>query len=102
MGITDQQAAAVQTLVARLQQEGFRAEADVRNEKVSYKVREHSHQKIPVMLVLGQREIEQGTVSVRRFGSNAQTTLAVDELIRQLHAEIAARTRPAEAVAAAA
>ena len=90
-GITDQQAEAVKALVSRLQQAGIRAGADLRNEKVSYKIREHSLQKIPLLLVVGQREVENDTVTVRRFGSDAQTTLAIGKLIEQLQAEIAAK-----------
>ncbi|MDX1606180.1 MAG: threonine--tRNA ligase [Candidatus Competibacterales bacterium] len=102
MGITDQQAPAVRELVALLREAGLRVEADLRNEKVSYKIREHSLQKIPLMLVLGQREIEQGTVTVRRFGSNRQTTLAVAELIERLRDEIDHKRLPAEPAAEAA
>ena len=51
--------------------QGSRAEADLRNEKINYKVREHSLAKVPVMLVVGKREAEEGTVSVRRLGSQA-------------------------------
>jgi threonyl-tRNA synthetase len=98
MGITEKQNAAVTRLTRRLEDEGFRVEADLRNEKVSYKVREHSLQKIPVQLVLGEREIENDTVSMRRLGSKAQTTLAVSELIAQLHDEVARRQLPATSV----
>ncbi len=47
---------------------GLRAELDIRNEKINYKIREHSHAKVPVMFVLGRREAEEGTVTVRRLG----------------------------------
>jgi threonyl-tRNA synthetase len=99
MGITDRQAPAVRALTDQLRRAGFRVEADLRNEKVSYKIREHSLQKIPLMLVLGQREVDQGTVTVRRFGRNDQTTLPVEALIEQLRVEVAER-RPAERPAA--
>ena len=94
MGITDQQNEAVNVLVAKLISEGFRAEADLRNEKVSYKIREHSLQKVPVQLVLGDREIQNDTITVRRLGSKAQTTLPVTELIAQLHDEVIRKQAP--------
>jgi threonyl-tRNA synthetase len=102
MGITDQQADAVQALAQRLRQQGLRVETDLRNAKVSYKIREHSLQKIPVILVLGNREIEQDTVTVRRFGSQAQQTLPVTELIEQLQAEIFSKRLPETPMNAAA
>ncbi len=102
MSITDQQAPAVRALVEQLRQAGFRVEADLRNEKVSYKIREHSLQKIPLMLVLGQREVDQGTVTVRRFGRNDQTTLSVATLIEQLHDEIVHKRHPERPTAEAA
>lgn len=74
-------------VLALLRKAGVRAEADIRNEKISYKVREHSLQKIPVILVLGRREAEERTVTVRRFGSREQTTVAAEEFIRQLRTE---------------
>lgn len=60
---------------------GARVELDLRNEKISYKVREHSDLKVPMMLVLGRREAEERTVTVRRLGQKQQENLAFDELI---------------------
>ena len=60
---------------------GLRAEADLRNEKINYKVREHSLAKVPVMFVVGKREAEEGTVSVSRLGSQAQQVLTLDAAI---------------------
>ena len=94
MGITDRQAQAVKQLTQQLQAQGFRAEADLRNEKVNYKVREHSLQKIPVQLVLGDREIENGTVTMRRLGSKAQSTQPITELIAKLQDEVANKRQP--------
>jgi len=58
-----------QQVAAALRNAGLRAEVDLRNEKIGYKVREHSLQKIPAILCIGKREAEEGTVAVRRFGS---------------------------------
>jgi threonyl-tRNA synthetase len=66
-----------------LLQAGLRAEIDLRNEKINYKVREHSLAKVPVMLVVGKREAEEGTVNVRRLGSQEQKSMRLEEAIRQ-------------------
>ncbi len=68
---------------------GLRAEADVRNEKINYKVREHRHAKTPVILVVGQREAEDGTVALRRLGGKAQEILALKEAVDRLTSEAA-------------
>jgi threonyl-tRNA synthetase len=63
---------------------GLRAEADLSNEKITYKIREHSLQKVPVIAVVGRKEAEQKTVTLRRLGSEAQQTLSLDEAVREL------------------
>jgi threonyl-tRNA synthetase len=68
----------------RLEQAGLRAVTDLRNEKINYKVREHSVAKVPVMLVIGKREAEEGTVSMRRLGSKDQEVLALGEAVTTL------------------
>lgn len=65
-------------VAAACRKAGLRVETDLRNEKINYKVREHSHMKVPVMLVVGNREAEEGTVAVRRLGGKAQEVLALD------------------------
>ena len=72
-----------------LDKAGLRAQLDVRNEKINYKVREHSHAKVPVMLVVGGREAEEGTVAMRRMGGKDQETLALDEAVARLVEEAA-------------
>ncbi|SNS57038.1 threonine--tRNA ligase [Tropicimonas sediminicola] len=67
-----------------LQDAGLRAEADIRNEKINYKVREHSVGKVPVILAIGQREVENRTVTVRRLGEKQTATVPLDELVAQL------------------
>jgi len=71
----------------RLQAAGLRAVVDLRNEKINYKVREHSVAKVPVMLVTGRREAEEGMVSIRRLGSKDQTTARLEDALRDLLAE---------------
>jgi threonyl-tRNA synthetase len=68
---------------------GLRAEADLRNEKINYKVREHSHAKVPALFVVGKREAEEGTVAIRRLGGKQQEVLALDEAINRLNEEAA-------------
>jgi threonyl-tRNA synthetase len=74
-------------VLSALQGAGLRAEADLRNEKINYKVREHSLAKVPVLLVAGRREAEERTVSVRRLGSQEQQVMPLDAAIRALSAE---------------
>jgi threonyl-tRNA synthetase len=76
-----------QKLVDRLKAGGIRAELDARNEKINYKVREHSVQKVPLMFVVGKREAEEGTVSVRRLGTEGQKVIAATDAIVELMAE---------------
>jgi threonyl-tRNA synthetase len=73
-----------QEVLAALKAAGLRAEADLRNEKINYKVREHSLAKVPVLLVVGKREAEEKTVSVRRLGSQDQQVMKLDAAIRML------------------
>ncbi|QDP19416.1 threonine--tRNA ligase [Sphingomonas xanthus] len=75
-------------LVVRLQAAGLRAEADLRNEKINYKVREHSLAKVPLLLVVGKREAEQGTVAVRRLGSDEhQKVMGLEDVVAMAAAE---------------
>lgn len=71
-------------VLEKLKAAGIRAEADVRNEKINYKVREHSLAKVPNLLVVGRREAEEGKVALRVLGSEGQTFLSVDEVISRL------------------
>ncbi|HEV2364382.1 MAG TPA: threonine--tRNA ligase [Caulobacteraceae bacterium] len=68
---------------------GLRVETDLRNEKIGYKVREHSLAKVPVIAAVGHREAEQGNLALRRLGSNAQEVLPLGEAIARLTAEAA-------------
>jgi threonyl-tRNA synthetase len=77
----------VQDAVAKLTEAGVRAEADIRNEKINYKVREHSVGKVPVILAVGRKEVEDGTVTVRRLGEKETRVLPLDDLVAELAAE---------------
>ncbi|MES1990874.1 MAG: threonine--tRNA ligase [Pseudomonadota bacterium] len=72
---------------AALRAAGLRVVLDVRNEKINYKVREHSVGKVPVILVAGKREAEEGTVSMRRLGSQDQTVVKLSDIIKALATE---------------
>ncbi len=75
------------SVAENLAQAGLRAEVDLRNEKINYKVREHSLAKVPVMLVVGKREMEEGAVNVRRLGAKEQSAMKLDEAIASLRTE---------------
>ena len=74
-------------IIQNLEDAGIRCHADLRNEKISYKVREHSSAKVPVIMALGQREKDRRTVSIRRIGSNKTETLDLDEALKILSIE---------------
>ena len=77
----------VHEVVAALKAQGIRAEADVRNEKINYKVREHSLGKVPAILAIGMREVEERTVSVRRLGDKRTSVISLDEAVTSLAQE---------------
>ena len=85
--ITNEADAYARQVLAMLRAHGFRAEADLRNEKIGYKVREHSLAKVPVMLVVGARESRDETVAIRRLGSQAQETVALQDAVATLKNE---------------
>ncbi|MGE0658413.1 MAG: threonine--tRNA ligase [Reyranellaceae bacterium] len=72
---------------AALKEAGIRCELDLRNEKINYKVREHSLAKVPVIIAVGKREAADGTVSIRRLGSEKQESLALEEAVHRLREE---------------
>jgi threonyl-tRNA synthetase len=74
-------------VAAALRKAGLKAELDLRNEKINYKVREHSLTKVPVLLVVGKREAGEGTVSMRRLGSSDQKVMPLAEAVAALVAE---------------
>ncbi|MBA2920939.1 MULTISPECIES: threonine--tRNA ligase [Sphingomonas] len=74
-------------VLAALEKAGLRAEADLRNEKINYKVREHSLAKVPHLLVVGKREAEEGKVAIRSLGQEGQRIMPLDEVVAWLAAE---------------
>ncbi len=77
----------VHEVVAELRAKGVRAEADIRNEKINYKVREHSVGKVPVILAIGMKEVEDRTVTLRRLGEKQTRVVALDEVVHELSTE---------------
>ena len=89
MGITDKHAEYVGQVAERLKAAGLRAEADLRNEKVGFKIREHTLERVPYLLVAGDREIDADSVSVRTRSGEDLGSVKIDELIERLKGEIA-------------
>ncbi len=87
-------------VAAELRKAGLRAEVDLRNEKISYKVREHSVQKIPAIFAVGAREVTERTVAVRRFGSKAQQVMSLNDATVALQNEAVPASRMAAREAA--
>ena len=87
MNITDAQAEYVAEVEKTLANQGFRVRADLRNEKIGYKIREHTLQRVPYLLVAGDREREQGTVAVRTRGGEDLGTMTVAEFASRLRDE---------------
>ena len=87
--ITDDAIEYANDVLAALKAAGIKAEADLRNEKINYKIREHSHNKVPVILVVGGREAEDGTVAIRRLGGKEQEIVALDQAVDTLRSEAA-------------
>ena len=85
--ITSEANEAAENILEKLQDNGIRSVIDLRNEKINYKVREHSVNKVPFILVLGDREVQENTITIRRLGSKEQKTINVDECIQLIRNE---------------
>ncbi|HEY8118094.1 MAG TPA: threonine--tRNA ligase [Methylophilaceae bacterium] len=88
LNISDGQAEYVAQVVAELRKNGFRVESDLRNEKITYKIREHSMQKLPYLLVAGEREMQSGQVAVRTRKGEDLGSMSLQAFIERLQAEI--------------
>jgi len=93
MNITDQQAAFCDEVVGFLREAGIRADKDLRNEKINFKIREHTLQRVPYLLIVGDREVEARTVAVRMRDGKDLGTMSLDDILARLHTEIACRGR---------
>ncbi|MFZ3158657.1 MAG: threonine--tRNA ligase, partial [Rhodoferax sp.] len=88
LNITDAQAEYAQDVVKTLQNQGFRVEADLRNEKITYKIREHSMQKVPYLIVIGDKEMASGAVAVRARGGQDLGVMSVAEFAQKISADV--------------
>jgi threonyl-tRNA synthetase len=93
MGITDKQADYCRKIEESLKNNGFRAIIDLRNEKIGFKIREHTIQKIPYLLVVGDKEMESQTVAVRARNGEDLGSMPLSQFIERLNADIARRCR---------
>jgi threonyl-tRNA synthetase len=96
MNITDAQAQYAEEVAGRLREAGLRVHLDLRNEKITYKIREHSLQKLPYQLILGEKERAASTVAVRNRKGEDLGAMPLPALIARLQAEIASRSRTVE------
>lgn len=88
LNISKNQIDYAQSIVSELVRNGIRASADLRNEKISYKIREHSLQKIPYLLIIGDKEVEDGTVTVRERANRHQETIALADFVFSVQEKI--------------
>ena len=91
MNITDRQAEFATEVAKTLRAKGFRADVDLRNEKIGFKIREHTLQRVPYLLVVGDREVQSREVAVRDRGGKDLGTMGLDALLGRLESEVASR-----------
>lgn len=91
MNITDAQAEYAEEITNALNQRGFRVESDLRNEKIGYKIRGRTLEKIPYLLIVGDRELENRQVAVRLRDGTDLGAMSLDTLVARLSREVAAR-----------
>jgi len=89
MNITDGQAEYAQEIVKTLQKQGLRVSCDLRNEKINYKIREHSMQKVPFLLVVGDKEKANGAVAVRARGNQDLGVMSLSDFSGKIARDIA-------------
>ena len=88
LNITDAQADYVRSVAKTLQNQGLRVNLDLRNEKITYKIREHSMQKLPYLIVVGDKEMAAGTVAVRARGNKDLGVMSLDAFAKQIASDI--------------
>ena len=92
LNITDAQAEYARNVAKTLQNQGFRVELDLRNEKITYKIREHSMQKVPYLIVIGDKEMASGAVAVRARGGQDLGVMPVDTFVQKMLIDIASKS----------
>ena len=93
MNITDKQAEACENITNRLKEQGFRAVSDLRNEKIGFKIREKTLERVPYMLVMGDKEVEAGTVNVRTREGDNLGVMSFDDFVKLLNEAVAKKGR---------
>lgn len=91
LNISDAQADYAREVTQALKKQGFRVNADLRNEKITYKIREHSVQKLPYIVVVGDKERDANTVAVRARGNVDLGSMPIDALVERLSQELATK-----------
>jgi threonyl-tRNA synthetase len=91
LNITDSQADFAQEVAAELAKQGLRVDTDLRNEKIGFKIREHSMQRVPYLLIIGDKEVESRTVSIRTQKGQDLGALALPDLLQKLTEESVSR-----------
>jgi threonyl-tRNA synthetase len=91
MNITDRQSEYLQECLKSLRNNGFRVESDLRNEKIGFKIREHTLMRVPYLLVIGDREMEEGTVAVRTRGGEDLGAMPIEAFIERMRSEVTQR-----------
>ncbi len=92
LNITDAQAEYTKNVAKMLQNQGFRTQIDLRNEKITYKIREHSMQKLPFLLVVGDKEMAAGAVAVRARGGKDLGVMPIDDFLQIIKKEVASKS----------
>jgi threonyl-tRNA synthetase len=92
LNITDAQADYVRSVAKTLQNQGLRVQIDLRNEKITYKIREHSMQKLPYLLVVGDKEMAAGAVAVRARGGQDLGVMSLDAFVQKINVDIASKS----------
>jgi len=93
MNITDKQADYVQEISSELKKQGIKVRSDLRNEKIGFKIREHTLRHVPYLIVVGNQEMETRSVSIRTHDGSILDAMSIDKCIELIHAEIARRGR---------
>jgi threonyl-tRNA synthetase len=94
LNISGNSAAYAQKVQQLLKKQGFRVESDLRNEKITYKIREHALQKVPFLLVVGDKESESNTVAVRARGGVDLGVMPIDAFVARLQQDISQKVGP--------
>jgi threonyl-tRNA synthetase len=89
MNITDKQSEYCQKIAKKLKENGFRAKLDLRNEKIGFKIREHSMRRVPYLLIIGDKELDDQTIAVRSQKGEDLGSLQIATLVERLDKEIA-------------